>query len=149
MAVLLTWILSRTIFGNWIYAVGGDFDAAVTNGVPVARVKTVLFVQSSMLSAMVGVLQSIQYSAGDATRGSDFVFSAVAAAVIGGILLTGGYGTALGIALGAVTYGIVSVGIFYTGWATDWTATFLGLLVLLAVLANNYIRKLALASGTR
>jgi simple sugar transport system permease protein len=77
------------------------------------------------------------------------VFSAVAAAVIGGILLTGGYGTAVGVVFGALTYGIVSTGIFYTGWSTDWTSLFLGGLVLLAVLANNYFRKLALAGGAR
>lgn len=149
LAALVAWILGKSVFGNWVYAVGGDIDSAVTNGVPVAKVKTVLFVQSSVCAAMVGVLQSVQYSSGDATRGADFVFSAVAAAVIGGVLLTGGYGTALGIVFGGVTYGIVSIGIYYTGWSTDWTSLFLGGLVLLAVLANNYFRKLALAGGTR
>jgi simple sugar transport system permease protein len=121
----------------------------MTNGVPVARVKSILFVVSAMCAAMVGALQSVQFSSGDATRGAGFIFSSVAAVVIGGVLLTGGYGTALGIVLGALTYGIVSTGIFYTGWGTDWTSLFLGGLVLMAVLANNYFRKLALASGTR
>jgi simple sugar transport system permease protein len=149
IAGVMTWVLGRAVFGNWIYAVGGDIDSAVTNGVPVVRVKTTLFVFSSVAAALVGVLQSVQFSSGDATRGSDFVFSAVAAAVIGGVLLTGGYGSAVGVVFGAVTYGIVSVGIFYTGWPTDWTSAFLGGLVFLAVFANNYFRKLALAGGSR
>lgn len=149
IAAVLTWVLGRTVFGNWVYAVGGDIDSAVTNGVPVAKVKTNLFVLSSVAASLVGVLQSVQYSAGDATRGADFIFSAIAAAVIGGILLTGGYGTAIGVVFGALTYGIVSVGIFYTGWDSDWTSAFLGVLVFLAVLANNYFRKLALAGGSR
>lgn len=149
IAAILSWILGRTVFGNWIYAIGGDIDSAMTNGVPVARVKTILFVLSAVAAALVGVLQSVEYSAGDATRGADFLFSAIAAAVIGGILLTGGYGTAIGVVFGALTYGIVSVGIFYTGWDSDWTAAFLGVLVFLAVLANNYFRRLALASGSR
>ena len=102
-----------------------------------------------MCASLVGTLQSVQFSSGDATRGSVFIFSSVAAVVIGGVLLTGGYGTAMGIVLGSLTYGIVSTGIFYTGWGTDWTSLFLGALVLIAVLANNYFRKLALASGTR
>ncbi len=149
LALFVTWLLGKTVFGNWTYAVGGDVDAALTNGVPVARVKTGLFVLASVSAAMVGILQSVQYASGDATRGAGFVFSAVAAAVIGGILLTGGYGTAVGVVFGAVTYGIISTGIFYTGWGTDWTSLFLGGLVLLAVLANNYFRQLALSSGTR
>lgn len=149
IASVISWLLAKTIFGNWIYAVGGEIDAAVTNGVPVARVKTVLFVMSSTSAGLVGVLQSVQYQSGDAVRGQDFVFSAVAAAVVGGILLTGGYGTAVGIFFGAVTYGIVSTGIFYTGWDSTWTASFLGILVFLAVFANSYFRKLALASSTR
>jgi simple sugar transport system permease protein len=146
---LMTWILSRTVFGNWIYAIGGDIDAAVTNGVPVAKVKIRLFVVSSLSAAAVGVLQSVQFAAGDSTRGAGFLFSAAAAAFIGGLLLTGGYGTAIGVMFGALTYGIVSVGIFYTGWASDWTSAFLGALVFLAVLANTYFRKLAFATSSR
>ncbi len=149
LGALIAWMLRRTVFGNWTYAVGGDIDAATTNGVPVARVKASLFVLSSLCATLVGVLQTVQFSSGDATRGADFVFSAVAAAVIGGVLLSGGYGTVTGIMIGGLTYGIVNIGVFYTGWSTDWTSLFLGALVLLAVLANDYFRKLALAAGKK
>lgn len=146
IAVCATWVLSKTVFGNWIYATGGDIDSAMTNGVPVKRVKRTLFIASSMGAALVGILQTVQFNSGDATRGSAFIFSAISAAVIGGVLLTGGYGSAVGISFGAITYGIVSMGIYYTGWSTDWVQLFIGVLVLLAVLANNYFRKLALST---
>lgn len=110
------------------------------------RVKTILFMASSMGTCLVGILQTVQFGSGDVTRGSAFIFSAIAAAVVGGVLLTGGYGSALGISFGAATYGIVSMGTYYTGWSTDWVQLFIGVLVLLAVLANNYFRKLALSA---
>jgi simple sugar transport system permease protein len=146
IAAAATWILSQTVFGNWVYAAGGDLNSAITNGVPVRKVKRLLFVASSTGAGMVGVLQTVQFGSGDVTRGTAFIFNAIAAAVIGGVLLTGGYGSAVGVSLGAATYGIVSMGIYYTGWSTDWVQLFLGALVLLAVLANNYFRKLALAA---
>lgn len=146
IALMATWVLGQTVFGNWIYATGGDITSALTNGVPVRRVKRTLFIASSVGAALVGVLQTAQFGGGDVTRGTAFVFSAIAAAVIGGALLTGGYGSALGISLGAIVYGLVSIGIYYTGWSTDWVQLFIGVLVLLAVLGNNYFRKLALST---
>lgn len=147
VAVVGTWVLSATVFGNWVYATGGDFDAALTNGVPVRRVKCLLFIGSSLGASLVGILQTVQFSSGDVSRGQAFIFNAIAAAVIGGVLLTGGYGSPIGVSLGAATYGIVSMGIYYTGWSTDWVQLFLGSLVLLAVLGNNYFRRLALSAG--
>lgn len=149
VALVGTWVLSATVFGNWVYATGGDFDAALTNGVPVKRVKCLLFIGSSLGASLVGILQTVQFASGDVSRGQAFIFNAIAAAVIGGVLLTGGYGSPIGVSLGAATYGIVSMGIYYTGWSTDWVQLFLGTLVLLAVLGNNYFRKLALSAGRR
>ncbi|MDP1876271.1 MAG: ABC transporter permease [Actinomycetota bacterium] len=147
IGAVATWVLFRTVFGSWVYATGGDLESAKMNGVPVRRVKRTLFICSSMGAALIGVLQTLQFNGADTSRGSSFVFSAIAAAVIGGVLLTGGYGSPIGVSLGAITYGVVSSGIYYTGWSTDWVQLFLGALVLLAVLMNNYFRKLALSSG--
>ena len=141
---LATWILSRTPYGNWIYATGANRSAARIAGVPTDKVKISLFIASSMGAALVGVLQTIQYSGGDVTYGRDFVFDAPVAAVIGGVLLTGGYGSAIGVLLGSAIFGIVNVGVFYTGWNSDWAQLVLGSLLLLAVLGNNYFRQLAL-----
>lgn len=140
-------MLAQTPFGNWVYASGADPNAAVAAGVPVRRVKIILFVLSSVGAALVGVLQTVQYRGGDVTYGRDFVFAAPVAAVIGGVLLTGGYGTTLGILLGTIIYGVVNLGIFYTGWNSDWAELVLGVLLLIAVVSNNYFRRLAMGQG--
>ena len=140
------WLLSKTVFGNWIYATGGNLNAARGAGVPVERVKITLFVATGFAAALVGILQGIQWNSGNATYGMGYVFQAPIVVVIGGILLTGGYGSVLGIVLGTALFGVISTGIFYTGWNTDWIQLFLGGLLAIAVLANNYIRRLALAS---
>jgi simple sugar transport system permease protein len=139
-------ILSRTIFGNWIYATGGNLTAARGAGVPVEQVKTVLFVVTGFAAAFVGVLQGVQWNSGNSTYGQGYVFQAPIVAVIGGVFLGGGYGSVVGIVLGTAIYGVISTGIFYTGWSTDWVYLFLGALLAAAVLANNYVRRRALAS---
>lgn len=140
------WVLSRSVLGNWIYATGGNLSAARGAGVPVERVKITLFVATGFAAALVGVLQGIQWNSGNSTYGMGYVFQAPIVVVIGGILLTGGYGTVVGIFFGTALFGVISTGIFYTGWNTDWIQLFLGVLLAVAVLANNYVRRLALTS---
>jgi len=138
------WVLGRTTFGNWIYATGGNLQAARGAGVPVERVKIVLFVVTGFAAAFVGVLQGVQWNSGNSTYGQGYVFQAPIVAVIGGVLLGGGYGSVAGIFLGTAIFGVISTGIFYTGWSTDWIQLFLGVLLAAAVLANNYVRRIAL-----
>lgn len=140
------WILSRAVFGNWIYATGGNLQAARSAGVPVDRVKIILFMATGFAAAFVGIMQGIQWNSGNSTYGMGYVFQAPIVVVIGGILLTGGYGTVTGIFFGTALFGVISTGIFYTGWNTDWVQLFLGALLGAAVLANNYVRRLALTS---
>lgn len=140
-------VLSKSRFGNWIYATGGNEDAARAAGVPVERVKVVLFTATGVCAALVGILQGVQWNSGNSTYGMGYVFQAPIVVVIGGVLLTGGYGSVVGIVLGTALFGLISSGIFYTGWNTDWIQLFLGLLLALAVLANNYARRLALTSS--
>jgi simple sugar transport system permease protein len=149
IAVVTTWTLTQTRFGNWIFATGGDVESARAKGVPTGRVTTSLFVMSGTAAALVGVIQTALYAGGNVTNGQDFVFAAPMAAVIGGVLLTGGYGSAIGVLMGSMIYGIVQLGVFYTGWDTDWAQLVLGLLLLAAVLGNNYFRRLALRGGVR
>ncbi|KAB2853597.1 MAG: hypothetical protein F9K43_30990 [Bauldia sp.] len=138
------WVLARTTFGNWVYATGGNLQAARDAGVPVERVKIVLFVVAGFAAAFVGVLQGVQWNSGNSTYGQGYVFQAPIVAVIGGVLLGGGYGSVIGIFLGTAIFGVISTGIFYTGWSTDWIQLFLGVLLAAAVLANNYVRRIAL-----
>jgi simple sugar transport system permease protein len=137
-------ILFRTRFGNWCQATGGDSLAARSAGVPTGRVKISVFIACGMSAALVGVIQVVQYGVGNPTAGVNYVFEVIIAVVVGGVLLTGGYGSTIGVALGTLTYAFVSTGVFYTGWNTNYSETFLGVLLLLAVLANNYWRKGAL-----
>ena len=143
------WVLAHTRMGSWIYATGGNLDGAIKAGVPTNRVRLTLFITSGLGAALVGVLQAGLYHSGNAVQGQGFVFQAPIVAVIGGVLLIGGYGSVQGIVLGAVTYGVVSIGLFYTGWSSDWLSAFIGGLLIIAVLANDAIRKSALKSGVR
>lgn len=146
VALIGGYVLARTAFGNWIYATGGNPQAARGAGVPVERVKITLFIATGVAAAFVGVLQGIQWNSGNSTYGMGYVFQAPIVVVIGGVLLTGGYGSVAGIFFGTALFGVISTGIFYTGWSTDWIQLFLGALLGLAVLANNYVRRLALTA---
>lgn len=140
------WVMERTEFGNWVYATGGNLQTARLAGVPTDRVKIILFVCSSLGGVLVGIIETFNFQNGSITLGAQYVFSGIAACVIGGVLLTGGYGSLLGTAFGAVTYGIVSLGVFFLGWNADLTELFIGLLLLLAVIANNRLRTIAMGA---
>lgn len=149
VALVVAWILQMTKYGNWIFAVGGDAESARATGIPVARVKIGLFMASGFGAALVGVIQTILYNGAQVSNGQSFVFNSIIAVVIGGVLLTGGYGSVVGIIFGTLTFAIVNQGIYYTGWNSDWASLILGILLLAAVLMNNTFRKMALSSGAK
>jgi simple sugar transport system permease protein len=144
VAIVAGWVLTNTRFGNWIYASGGDATVARNVGVPVARVKIILFIFTACAATLLATIQVMEAGSADTLRGTLKEFEAIIAAVIGGVLLTGGYGTVVGAILGALIFGFVQMGIFYTGIDTDWFKVFLGAMILIAVLVNNYIRAKAL-----
>jgi simple sugar transport system permease protein len=143
LAILATYVLTKTVFGNWITCTGGDKGAARNVGVPVARVKILGFIGTAVAAALLATIQVLDAGSADVLRGNLLELQAIAAAVIGGVLLTGGYGTVIGAAFGALIFGMVQQGIFFTGVDTDWFQLFVGAMVLLAVLFNNLIRKRA------
>lgn len=149
VAIVIAWLLQMTPWGNWVFAIGGDKESARATGIPVARVKISLFVMSGLGAAFVGVIQTSLYNGAQTTSGQSFVFNSIIAVVIGGVLLTGGYGSVFGMVLGTLTFAIVNQGIYYTGWSSDWASFILGALLLAAVLMNNTFRRLALSSGPR
>lgn len=146
LTAIATFILLRTRFGNWIFAVGGDKNAARNVGVPVERVKTVLFICTACAATLFATIQVLDAGSADTQRGVLKEFEAIIAAVIGGCLLTGGYGSAIGAAFGALIFGTVFQGIYYTNVNTDWFKVFLGAMLIIAVLFNNYIRRRATTS---
>ncbi|HJV63889.1 MAG TPA: ABC transporter permease [Albitalea sp.] len=135
------YMLARTRFGNWILASGGDANAAKNCGIPVARVKITLFILMAACSTLFAVLQVADAGSAAADRGLQKEFEAIIAAVIGGCLLTGGYGSVIGASLGALIFGVVQIGIGYTSIDNNWYRVFLGGMLLIAVLFNNFIRR--------
>jgi simple sugar transport system permease protein len=143
---IATWVLLRTHIGNWIFAVGGSAPSSRAVGVPVNRVKIGLFMAVAFLCWFTGMhilfaFNTVQSGVG---VGNEFIY--IIAAVVGGCLLTGGYGSAIGAAIGAFIFGMANQGIVYAGWNPDWFFFFLGLLLLGAILLNTYIRRRAEAS---
>jgi len=147
LTVVAGYVLTQTRFGNWIFATGGDQDIARNVGVPVGRVKISLFICTACAATLLATIQVMEAGSADTTRGLLKEFEAIIAAVIGGVLLTGGYGTVYGVLFGSLIFGLVQMGIFYTGIDTDWFKVFLGLVILAAVLVNTYIRNKALGGG--
>jgi len=143
ITALATWILSRTRGGNWIFGVGGDQVAARNVGVPVRKVKVGLFMMTSMAAALVGIMIALRLGSVQASQGIGEEFTYIIAAVAGGCLLTGGFGSAVGAAMGALIIGMTFIGIQFSGWNTDWRFLFLGVILLAAVLVNTYVRKRA------
>jgi ribose/xylose/arabinose/galactoside ABC-type transport system permease subunit len=141
--VVAVFVLGKTRFGSWTFAVGGNKEAARQVGVPAARTKTQLFMLVSGAAWLVGMLLAFRLNTIQANTGNGEEFDYIIAAVVGGTLLTGGYGTALGGALGAAIIAQATLGIPFSRWNSDWRFMFLGVTLLLAVLANRSIRSKA------
>lgn len=140
---LAAWTLQRTRVGNWIFAVGGNPDSARAVGVPVVRTKIGLFMTVSFLGWFVGMHQLYRFNTLQAGGGVGNEFLYIIAAVVGGTLLTGGFGNAIGVAIGAFIFGMTSLGIVYAGWDPNWFKAFLGVMLLLAVLVNLYVKRMS------
>jgi simple sugar transport system permease protein len=140
VTAVATWVLLRTRAGNWIFAVGGAQQSARQVGVPVLKTKVGLFMTTAFAGWMVGMLQLFKTTTVQSTTGVGQEFIFIICAVVGGCLLTGGYGSAIGAAFGALIYGMVQQGIPQAGWDNDWLYAFLGVMLLGAVLVNNWVK---------
>ncbi|RMA41216.1 ABC transporter permease [Rhodophyticola porphyridii] len=135
-------VLTRTRFGNWIFAAGGDAQAARYVGVPVNRVKILMFMFTAFCATVFATCQVMEFGSAGADRGVLKEFEAIIAVVIGGALLTGGYGSVVGAALGALIFGVVQQGLFFAGVESSLFRVFLGVILLFAVILNTYIRRI-------
>ncbi|KOV99126.1 ribose ABC transporter permease [Streptomyces sp. NRRL B-1140] len=142
-AALATWVLLRTKYGNWIFAVGGNKHSARAVGVPVTFTKISLFMLVGFGAWFVGMHQLFSFNTVQSGEGVGQELIYIAAAVIGGCLLTGGYGSAIGTVFGAFMFGMVQQGIVYAGWNPDWFKAFLGVMLLGAVLINLWVQRTA------
>ncbi|TGE90909.1 ABC transporter permease [Rhizobium sp. SEMIA 4032] len=150
---IVWWLLLTTIyifyvhyspFGNWIFAMGGDRVSARNAGIPTDKLTVTLFVLSSVSASFVGVCQAILFNVAQVSAGMTFIFNSIIAVVVGGVLLTGGFGSVIGIFLGTITFAIVNQGIYFTSFDRNWSSLIIGVMLLLAVLMNNTFRVMAL-----
>lgn len=146
ITILASWILLRTKYGSWIFASGGNAEAARNVGVPSERVKIALFMTTAAAGWLIGMMNDLRLRSAVASQGIGQEFIYIIAAVIGGCLLTGGYGSAFGAAVGAIIFGMARVGIVFAGWDTDWFFAFLGVMLLVSVMVNDFTRKRAEAA---
>ena len=149
ITIVGAWLLARTRFGNWIYGSGGDPVAARNVGVPVARTKVVLFMMTSGVAALMGIITALELRSMQSKEGIGLEFIFIICAVVGGCLLTGGYGSVVGAFFGAAMLGMVSIGIYYAQWDSNWTFTFQGVILFLAVMLNTLIRSRAQKARSR
>lgn len=136
------WLLTKTKFGNWIFAAGGDAQAARYVGVPVNRTKVLMFMFTAFCACVFATCQVMEFGSAAADRGLLKEFEAIICVVIGGALLTGGYGSVIGAALGALIFGVVQQGLFFSGADSSLFRVFLGTILILAVILNTYIRRI-------
>ncbi|MBA2475341.1 MAG: ABC transporter permease [Actinobacteria bacterium] len=149
LTVIGAWLLARTRFGNWIYGVGGDPVAARNVGVPVAGTKIALFMLTSTTAALLGIITAIELRSIQANEGVGREFIFIIAAVVGGCLLTGGYGSVIGAAFGAAILGMAAIGIILSQWDSNWVYAFQGVILMLAVMLNAAIRSRAARARSR
>jgi simple sugar transport system permease protein len=140
VTAIASWVLVRTRFGNWIFAIGGSAPSSRAVGVPVAGSKVLLFMTTSGTAWLVGTINILRFTTVQANQGIGLEFQYIIAAVIGGCLLTGGFGSAVGASIGALIFGMANQGIVYAHWNSDWFQLFLGVMLLAAVLVNNGFR---------
>lgn len=145
VAIAAGLMLSRSAFGRWLYASGGNERAAELSGVPVKRVKIIVYMVSGALAAAAGLVLASQLTSAGPTAGNAYELTAIAAVVIGGAALTGGRGTVRGTMLGAFVIGFLSAGLVIIGVSSYWQTVFTGAVIVLAVLMNS----LQYGSGTR
>ena len=147
IAGLATYFLLRTRPGNWVFGIGGDQNASRNVGVPVTRMKIIMFMTTATAAWLVATIQVLNSGSADTLRGNMREFYAIIVAVIGGTLLTGGYGSAIGALFGALIFGMVQQGIVFIGVDADWFQVVLGAMLVGAVLVNNFIRRRVAAEG--
>src|SRR5213593_5313879 len=137
------WLLAKSRFGNWIYSAGGEPGSARNVGVPVARTKILLFVMTSCTASLMGIIEALELRSMQSGEGIGLEFIFIICAVVGGCLLTGGYGSVIGTAFGAAMLGMVQQGVVFSQWDSNWTYTFLGAILFAAVILNTVIRSRA------
>lgn len=138
IAVFLT---SKTRFGRYVYAIGGNESAARLSGVPVKQIKTWVYTLAGMLAAIGGLLVTARLDSAQPNAGLSYELDAIAAVVIGGTSLSGGRGTILGTVLGALIIGVLNNGLVLLDVSPFWQQVVKGMVILLAVIIDKSSKK--------
>jgi len=146
---VIYFLLHVSHWGNWIFALGGDRESARNAGIPTQRLTIQLYMLSGFAAAFVGVIQVVTFGSAQVAAGSSFIFNSIMCVVIGGVLLTGGAGSVIGIVLGTMTFAIVNQGIFFSGLDPNFGSIIIGALLLAAVLSNDTFRAMALSYAAK
>lgn len=147
---VLFWLfLHVSPWGNWVFALGGDKVSARNAGIPTDRLKIGLFMMSSVAAAFVGMCSAIVFNSAQVSGGMDYIFNVIVSCVVGGVLLTGGFGSVLGVFVGTITFAIVIRGLDFTRIDKNWADLIIGVMLVGAVLLNNAFRKMALTSARK
>ena len=141
--VVFAFVLHQTRYGNWIFALGGDKDSARNAGIPTSRLTIALFILSATAASFVGMCQAILFNSSQVSGGMGYIFNAISSVVVGGVLLTGGFGSVPGIFVGTLTFAIVIQGIYFTQIDRNWSNLIIGVTLLVAMAMNESFRKMA------
>ncbi|PVH30676.1 ABC transporter permease [Pararhodobacter oceanensis] len=154
--VIIWWIIFAAVFwfvlhyskyGNWIFAMGGDKESARNAGVPVDRMTILLFILTATSASFVGMCHAILFNSAQVSGGMNDIFNIIVSVVVGGVILTGGFGSVPGVFVGTLTFAIVNKGIDFTAIDRNWSNLIIGVMLLLAVAMNENFKKLALSSA--
>lgn len=137
LALVLQVILTKTRYGNWVLATGGDANAARNSGVPVNRVKVINFCLCSLLAGFAGAANMARFLTSQSQLGMGMEFEAITAAVIGGTLLMGGRGSMAGAVLGAIFVSVIRSGLIFFGYSSYIYMPVTGIILMLAVIINR------------
>jgi len=135
--LVLAFVLRRTQFGRYTYAIGGNREAALRAGVPVDRHIIMLYILSAMTAGLAGVLHTARFSGGAADSGDALMFTAIAAVVMGGVSLFGGAGRVAGTLVGALILAVLETGLVMINVQTFYKYIVVGIIVVVAVLMDQ------------
>jgi simple sugar transport system permease protein len=139
VVLFMSYLLMRTRYGNWTFAVGGNSGAALSQAVNVRRVKLINFMMSGTLAALASIIIFAQRPSMNELLGDGLELTAVAAAVIGGVSLNGGVGTIVGASLGILLLNLIQQALVLMSVPNDVFQGLVGAIIILSVVANTYL----------
>jgi len=143
LVLILAYVLNYTAWGRHVYAVGDDIEAAELSGVRTKRVLISVYVVAGLICSLAGWALIGRIGSVSPTAGQFANIESITAVVIGGISLFGGRGSILGMLFGALIVGVFSLGLRLIGTDPQWTYLLIGLLIIMAVAVDQWIRRVS------